>query len=183
MQTSNTNVSPEIDLSEAATYVFNRKRLNRPILNYVTDPRSNQSSDDPHASVYVSNKIELAKPATSLKVLLTAYRNASSDFRVLYKLFRSDSSEIDQTYELFPGYNNLTDTDGDGFGDTVIDTNLNDGSSDAFVKASNDDEFLEYQYTVDDLEQFNGFVIKIVMSGTNESYTPRFRDLRAIALA
>ena len=125
----------------------------------------------------------MAKPATSLKVLLTAYRNASSDFRVLYKLFRSDSSEIDQTYELFPGYSNLTDTDGDGFGDTVIDTNLNDGSSDAFVKASNDDEFLEYQYTVDDLEQFNGFVIKIVMSGTNESYTPRFRDLRAIALA
>ena len=183
MQTGNTNVSPVIDLSEAATFVFNRNRLNRPILNYVTDPRSNQSSDDPHASVYVSNKIELAKPATSLKVLLTAYRNASSDFRVLYKLFRSDSSEIDQTYELFPGYNNLTDTDGDGFGDTVIDTNLNDGSSDAFVKASNDDEFLEYQYTVDDLEQFNGFVIKIVMSGTNESYTPRFRDLRAIALA
>ena len=183
METTNSNVSPVIDLSEAATFVFSRNRLNKPILNYVTDPRSNQLTDDPHSSVYISNRIDLAKPATSLKVLLTAYRDASSDFRVLYKLFRSDSSEINQTYELFPGYNNLTDIDGDGFGDTVINSNLNDGSSDAFVRSSNDNEFLEYQYTADDLEQFNGFIIKIVMSGTNESYTPRFRDLRAIALA
>ena len=183
METSNSNVSPVIDLSEAATFVFNRNRLNKPVLDYITDSRSNQLSDDPHSSVYISNRIDLEKPATSLKVLLTAYRNASSDFRVLYRLFRSDSSEVNQTYELFPGYNNLTDTDGNGFGDTVIDVSLNNGSSDAFVRASNDNEFLEYQYTADNLEQFNGFVVKIVMSGTNESYAPRFRDLRAIALA
>ena len=30
---------------------------------------------------------------------------------------------------------------------------------------------------------FNGFIIKIVMSGTNEATAPRIRDLRAIALA
>ena len=98
-------------------------------------------------------------------------------------MFRSDSSEIDQTYQLFPGHTNLIDSDADGIGDTVVDTYLNDGSSDMFVRASNDDEFLDYQYTIDNLEQFNGFVIKIVMSGTNEAYSPRFHDLRAIALA
>jgi len=183
MQTSNTNVSPVIDLTDAATFVLNRNRLNKPILNYATDPRSNQLTDDPHASVYISKRVNLLQPASSLKVILTAYRNASSDFRVLYQLFRADSSEINQTYELFPGYSNLTDTDGDGIGDTVIDVNLNDGSSDAFVNASNDDQFLEYQFTADELEQFTGFAIKIVMSGTNEAYAPRFRDLRAIALA
>ena len=183
MQTNNINVSPVIDLTEAATFILNRNRLNRPILDYAKDPRSNQLSDDPHASVYISNRINLLKPASSLKVILTAYRNASSDFRVLYQLFRADSSEISQTYELFPGYSNLTDTDGDGIGDTVIDVNLNDGSSDVFVNASNDDQFLEYQYTADELEQFTGFAIKIVMNGTNEAYAPRFRDLRAIALA
>lgn len=52
-----------------------------------------------------------------------------------------------------------------------------------FVKASEDDEFIEYQFTADDLEEFTGFAIKIVMSGTNEAYTTRFKDLRAIALA
>ena len=77
----------------------------------------------------------------------------------------------------------MRDTDGDGIGDTVIDTNLNDGSPDVFVSSSTYDEFLEYQFSADNLEQFNGFVIKIVMSGTNEARTPKFKDLRAIALA
>lgn len=183
METTNPNVSPVIDLSEAATFVVNRNRLNNPILSYVKDPRSNQLNGDPHSSVYISKRVDLLQPATSLKVLLTAYRHSSSDFRVLYRLFRSDSSEISQSYDLFPGYKNLRDTNGDGIGDTIIDTNLNDGSSDVFVSSSVDDEFLEYQFTADNLEQFNGFVIKIVMSGTNELRTPRFRDLRAIALA
>ena len=183
METANNSLSPVIDLTEAATFVVARNRLNNPITNYVKDSRSNQLSDDPHSSVYISKEVNLQKPATSLKVILTSYRNSSSDFRVLYKLIRPDSSEVDQTYDLFPGYNNLTDTDGDGVGDTVIDTSLNDGLPDVFVKASEDDEFIEYQFTADDLEEFTGFAIKIVMSGTNEAYTTRFKDLRAIALA
>ena len=53
---------------------------------------------------------------------------------------------------LFPGYNNLKDTDGDGYGDVVIDATLNNGTSDAFVRASNDGEFLEYQFSADNFE-------------------------------
>ena len=98
-------------------------------------------------------------------------------------MFRSDSSEIDQTYQLFPGYTNLIDSDADGIGDTVVDTYLNDGSSDIFVRASNENEFLDYQYTADDVDLFDGFIIKIVMNGTNEAFTPKFKDLRVIALA
>jgi len=44
-------------------------------------------------------------------------------------------------------------------------------------------EFLDYQYSIDDLDQFSGFVIKIVMNGTNEAFTPKLRDLRVVALA
>ena len=47
----------------------------------------------------------------------------------------------------------------------------------------NDDEFKEYQFSVDDLESFTGFKIKIVSSGTNEAESTRFKDLRVIALA
>ena len=183
MESSNKNLSPVIDLTEAATFVFARNRLNNPIENYVTDSRSNQISNDPHSSVYISNTVNLQKPATSLKVVLTSYRNSSSDFRVLYKLVRPDSSEVEQSYELFPGYSNLKDIDGDGIGDTVIDTSLNNGLPDVYVKASEDNEFIEYQFTADELPEFSGFAIKIVMSGTNEAYTTKFRDMRAIALA
>lgn len=77
----------------------------------------------------------------------------------------------------------MRDTDGDGFGDLVIDSSKNSGRADAFVRPSNVGEFLEYQFTADNLDIFTGFAIKIVMSSTNESKSPEFKDLRVIALA
>jgi len=44
-----------------------------------------------------------------------------------------------------------------------------------------DDEFLEYQYTADDIGLFTGYTIKIIMSGTNQAYPPRIKDFRSIA--
>ena len=72
--------------------------------------------------------------------------------------------------------------DFDGIGDVVIDKSLNDGLSDVFVPANSDGEFSEYQFTANDLGQFTGFSIKIIMTGTNESYPLRFKDIRVIAL-
>jgi len=60
---------------------------------------------------------------------------------------------------------------------------LNSGRADAIVASNVDNEFSEYQFSVDNLDKFTGFAIKIVMDGTNEAFAPRFKDLRAIALA
>jgi hypothetical protein len=185
MTSNNANLSPQIDISNTLepSITVSRSGLNRPISNYANSNVVKQVEEDPHMSVYVTNPILLSQPATSLRVLISAYRHSSVDFRVLYQLIRSDSSEIEQTYELFPGYDNLLDNDNDGFGDVVIDSKLNNGRPDRFVPSSNEGEFLDYQFSADNLEQFNGFRIKLVMSGTNEAKQPRFRDLRAIALA
>ena len=43
--------------------------------------------------------------------------------------------------------------------------------------------FRDYQFTANDLEEFHGFQIKIIMTGTKQAYVPRIKDLRAIALA
>ena len=77
----------------------------------------------------------------------------------------------------------MKDTDGDGFGDEIVDVSKNDGRPDAFVSPSNDESFSEYRFSVNDLEPFTGFTIKIVMSSTNESATVKLQDYRAIALA
>ena len=98
-------------------------------------------------------------------------------------MLTADSTEVGTTFRAFPGFKNMKDLDGDGFGDEVIDESKNDGRPDQAVASSVDDEFSEYQFSVDELEQFSGFAIKIVMMTTNESETPRFRDFRAIALA
>ena len=102
---------------------------------------------------------------------------------MFYRLYSADSSEVSLTYRPFPGFKNLIDSDGDGFGDFVIDEANNDGRSDALVIAGGVDEFKEYQFTVDDLEQFTGFTIKIVMISTNECSPVRLQDLRILALA
>ena len=182
LNSSDPNLSPVID-TQNSTIVYGRSRLNSPISDYATDGDVNLVEGDPHSAVYVSRKVSLKQPATSLKVLLSAYRHSSADFRVLYQLFRVDSTGVEQAFELFPGYDNLRDTDDDGYGDTIIDSNKNSGRADAFVSPNRDGEFSEYQFSVDGLEQFTGFRIKIVASGSNEAYAPKFKDLRVISLA
>ena len=172
-----------VNIVDNAAIVLGRSALNNPIENYAFDGRVNLTQDDPHASNYISQTVTLDQPATSLKVLVSAFRDSSADFRVLYKLFRTDSSNIEQTFELFPGFDNMTDTDGDGFGDKIINPINNSGRPDSNIPASGDDVFFDYQFSIDELEQFNGFQIKIVMSGANEAKPPRFKDLRVIALA
>ena len=182
MSTEDTNLSPALD-TKNTTFVLGRNKLNNPIADYAIDSRTNQIKNDPHGSVFVTTKINLEQPATSLKVLVAASVLPEADFRVFYRLFSPDSSEVSQTYRAFPGYTNMRDIDGDGFGDEIIDLGLNDGRADARVPKNNINEFSEYQFTVDNLEQFTAFTVKIVMSSTNESSAILLRDFRAIALA
>jgi hypothetical protein len=182
LETGDANLSPVVDLQNSVV-VLRRNRLNNPVSDYSSDGRIKKIGFDPHAASYISNQINLKQPATSLKVFLSAYRDETADFRVLYRTIKPDSSEVEQSYQLFPGYDNLIDTNGDGIGDSIIDSTQNSGKPDVFVRSSGIDEFLEYQYTVDNLDPFTGFIIKIVMSGTNEARPPRFKDLRIIALA
>jgi hypothetical protein len=179
LNSSDSNLSPIIYLNTAFTE-FISSRLNSPISDYALDGRVNSVLDDPHAAIYVSNTVNLAKPATTLKVILSAYRHSSADFRVLYSLIRPDSSEVDQSFELFPGYDNLTYTTDAGY--KVLDKSKNSGLPDTFVSPSLDNQFLEYQFTADNLDLFNGYTIKIVMSGTNQAYPPRIKELRTLAV-
>ena len=179
LNTANVNLSPIIYTDTAFTE-FRTSRLNNPISDYASDNRVNSLIFDPHSAVYVANTVNLSLPAKSLKVILSAYRHASADFRVLYSLIRADSSEVDQSFELFPGYDNLKYTTEDGY--TIIDKSKNTGRSDTFVSPSLDNQFLEYQFTANDLDLFTGYTIKIVMSGTNQAYPPRIKELRTIAI-
>ena len=178
LSTTDSNLSPIIFLDTAFTE-FISNRLNSPVSDYASDNRSNSILNDPHAAIYVSRAVNLVNPATSLKVILSAYRHESADFRVLYSLFRPDSSEVEQSFELFPGYDNFKST---ASGISVIDSSLNNGKPDFFVSSSLDNEFKEYEFTADNLGLFNGYVIKIVMSGTNQAYPPRIKELRTIAI-
>ena len=99
---------------------------------------------------------------------------------MLYSLVRADSGVVNQTFELFPGYDNLRFSNESGF--EVVDQSKNSGLPDTFVPASLSNQFLEYQFTANNLDLFTGYTIKIVMSGTNQAYPPRLKELRTIAI-
>ena len=174
LETQNSNVSPIIYLDTINTLQLNTNRINNPVSNYPDSQLTKSSLYDQHSAVYVSTIVSLTKPADSLKVLLSAYRNSSSDFRVLYSLVRPDSNEVDQSFEFFPGYDNLNNG-------VVKDSTKNSGLPDTFVPSSLDDQFLEYEFTANSLGEFSGYQIKIVMSGTNQAYPVRIKELRTIA--
>jgi hypothetical protein len=180
LNSTDENLSPIINL-EDSNVEFASNYLNNPVTNFATDSRVNSILNDPHSAIYVSDTVNLSKPASSLKVILGAYRPASADIRVLYSLIRDDSSEIEQEFELFPGHENLQLTSDGGF--KVVDPSLNNGKPDTKVPASSANQFLEYEFSANDLGEFSGYSIKIIMSGTDQANAPIISDLRTIALA
>jgi hypothetical protein len=179
--TADQNVSPVIDM-ERVSMILTSNRLNNPISNW---PGTNEIAlgtrkefDDPHSAIYVSNTVNLANSATSLKVLFAAIRPNTSDIRVMYKLKRKDSDEVNSVYEFFPGYENI-----DAAGQ-IIDPTQNNGNPDQNIEpSSTDSDFKDYEYSIDQLPEFDGYSIKIIMTGTDQSRVPLIKELRAIALA
>jgi len=180
LSTSDSRVSPVIDLDRVSV-ILTSNRINNPISNYATDIRTSTLAEDPSAFVYATKPIALEVPANAIKVIFSAYINQTSDVRVFYALQEEPSDE--PFYYPFPGYSNI-DSEG------IVDVSNSDGSSDVNVPKTDilgfsQEELIyrDYEYTIDDLESFRYFSIKIVGSSTNQIYPPRIRDLRIIALA
>ena len=181
--TNDSNVSPVVDLDRLSV-VTTTNRIDQRISDYTASASVNSMFDDPNSAIYITKIVKLENPATSLQVRFAAFRHNTNDIRVLYRLIRTDETNIESPYELFPGFRNLTDTTGDGFGDQLINAKNSDGTPDRFVPASRTlKEFRDYQFTANDLVEFSGFQIKVIMTGTNQAFVPRIRDFRSIALA
>lgn len=175
LNTDNDNVSPIIDLDRVGV-VATYNRINDPIDDWTKDSRVNSIEDDPNAAIYVSKKINLDTPADSLKVLFEAHRYNSNQIRVAYRLFREDVPYKYEVYELFPGFKNLDETG------NVIEEENNDGTTDNKILSSESEtDFKEYEYNVTKPYTFNGFQVKVIMTGTNQAKVPRIKNLRVIA--
>jgi len=149
---------------------------NEEVRNQITNELLPKFDNDPSAAIYLSKIVNLEKSADGLKVQFDAYRHSTNDIRVMYRIFRIDAPPQYQLFELFPGFDNL-DSEG-----RVIDPAKNNGRPDRRVlSSSTESDFKEYEFNASNLPQFNGFQIKIIMSGTNFAYVPKIRDLRAIA--
>lgn len=160
MQTSNPDVSPLLDL-ETTNIIAVSNLVNSKVSDYETDARVRTPGADPNAAIYETKKIELEFTSNSLFVQFDAHREADADIRVFYKLFRKDMNDASQAYIPF---------NSDGSPDKVVNPNETENG------------FSEYKFTAENTPQFNGFMIKVIMTSTNQAQAPRLKDFRAIAL-
>jgi hypothetical protein len=181
LNTVDTRVSPVIDAQRMNT-IFSSNRINNPITDYVTDFRVNTVDSDPSAFQYISRDLSVENSATSLKITLNGYINTFSDIRAFYCVGNEPSSN--PIFAPFPGYLNLKSNG------VIINPKDNDGRPDAAIQKTNildfnssNLEYKEYTFTMDNLEPFRYYRIKLVLSSTNQVYVPRVKDLRVIALA
>ena len=66
----------------------------------------------------------------------------------------------------------------------IIDPKDNTGLPDRRVNpSSSESDLSSYEFTSKEVPLFDGFQIKIIMTGTNQAYVPRIKDLRVIAFA
>jgi hypothetical protein len=161
------NLSPIIDLERKSMTTY----ANR--IDYIKGPEDtgaleyNPPTDpdgDSGEAIYITKRVQLKNPATSIKVILDAVRNPSAEIEVMYKVLRSDDSN-----------------DFDEIGWSYFNGN---GGPDIPVPAVSDRfSYREYEYTQDNIAEFIAFAIKIKMNGTSITEVPKIKDLRAIALA
>ena len=176
LSSSKENLTPVIDLSRA-NFVAVANRLNNvdsssdvyPTTDYVA---MTGKEGDQNAAIYMTKRVTLENPATSLRVFFSAYRHSTAEIKVLYKILRTDDA-----------------SNFDDLAWTFFNTNGDPDSSTPSSLTAND--LREYMYTAgttDDgigtaLDSFIQFSIKIVLQGTNAAQPPRIKDFRALALA
>ena len=181
MVTTDSHISPVLDGQRVST-ILSSNRVDSQITDIANDSRVKGILTDPTACQYISKEIKLENPATSLKVIFDAHVNDYSDVRVLYAISNKDG--FDPIFVPFPGYKNLNSRG------QIIDIANNSGEPDSFVSKtptygfdSGSIEFKEHTFSIDELPSFKVYRVKILLTGTNQTYVPRARNLRVIALA
>ena len=168
--TSNQNLSPVIDIGTVGCLgIMNRindidsaNDLPGGSTGSMIYVPSTEPDGDNNAMVYITRKVNLKNPATTLKVIADNYRPPESDLKFMFKILKNDET-----------------TPIDDLGFEYFNTN---GDPDV-VTEKDARNFKEYEYTAEGLPEFTGFVVKIVGQSSNTSIVPLVTALRCIALA
>ena len=180
LNTSDGRLSPAIDLDHASV-LFISNRANAPVTNYSTDGRVKSVQLDPNSLMYVTKNVVLENPATSLRVFIDGYVSDYNDIRMFYALGQDLPAE-ECVFTPFPGINNTNE-----FGRVVQPFNSDGGpdifvpKSDVYTQVPSLNYFKEYKFSIDNLEPFQFFRIKLIGTSTNQAVVPQFRNLRIIA--
>ena len=181
LNTTDSRISPVID-AQRVNAIITSNRVNNIITNYATDSRVDSVQEDPTGCQYISKEIVLENSASSIKIIVAAHIGKESDIRAFFAV--NNEPGFDPIFTPFPGYSNINSRG------QVIAKENNNGESDSYVVKSNTKAFdsenvdyREYTFTVDQLPEFRTYRVKLSLSSNTQCFVPRIKDLRVISLA
>ena len=160
LSTNNPDVSPVVDL-ENPNVILISNLVDDKVDDFESDNRPKIPGSDPNTAIYETKMINLEFVSNSLLVQFDGHREAEGDIKVFFKLIRGDGDDDHATYIPF---------NSNGSSDKVVNPNRTK------------DSFSEYKFTAENTAQFKSFMIKVVMTSTNQAKPPRIKNFRAIAL-
>ena len=174
LSTEKTSLSPVVDL-DRCSLITTMNRINKwpggpsPYGQQAAIDTTQDVSllpyGDQNDAVYITRLARLGSEARSLKVDFQITRHPSTEVKVYYRAFKAGDTADPNTV----GWTFI------GAPITTLQQQYDSTATDEIL-------WKDYAYEVKGLN-FNAFQIKIVMSGTNEAKSPRFKVLRTIALA
>jgi len=189
--TTDTRVSPVIDLSRANAYI---------VENFINNVFTNETNEVGDAEMrYISKPIELAdgQDAEDIKVFVSAYKPSGTGVHVYAKIHNAEDGQSfeDKDYTLLTqltSSNTISDsvdttdfkefefgfsanTNGDNFLNSNADNQAKLNSADNNIVSYRDSDGAIYA-------TYKTFAIKIVMTSSGTNITPLAKDMRAIAL-
>ena len=168
--TTRADVSPVIDLQRTGMITVSN-RIDNQVASGATAGTSNtpityigEDSDGSSLSKHITKVVNLIEPALGLSVIVNARKPSSADFQVWTRVADGNENIFEKPWKLGTqvntvSSNELTFQDYEFVREFVSSTGSNDPTA-----------FVSYQ-------------VKIVMTSTNSSTPPLFRDLRVIATA
>ena len=167
------NISPVIDLDRVSVVTV-ANRIDNPaasatpgvsnaVNNFIAETESSGGS---RLSKYITRKIELNDPATSLHIYTLVNQPTGAGIELFYKTLPNGS---DAKFEDLAWIGHATIANAGVSPDNPIPT------------TDNSNDYTEAQYNILDMAEFSAFAVKITFTAQNSSAVPTCRDFRAIA--
>jgi len=167
------NISPVIDLDRVSVVTV-ANRIDNPaasatpgvsnaVNNFIEETEPSGGS---RLSKYITRKIELNDPATSLHIYTLVNQPTGAGIELFYKTLPNGS---DAKFDDLPWIGHASIANAGVSPDNPIPT------------TDNPNDYTEAQYNILDMAEFSAFAVKITFTAQNSSAVPTCRDFRAIA--
>ena len=160
--TTRADVSPVIDLQRTGMITISNRIDNQDSAGYpMATQYIGEDSDGSSLSKHITKVVNLIEPALGLSVIVNARKPSSADFQVWTRVADGNENIFEKPWKLGTQINTVS---------------------------SNELTFQDYEFVREFVAGGNAFSfvsyqVKIVMTSTNSSTPPLFRDLRVIATA